>query len=70
VTTKAKAAGYTMVMDMAAQSLNQTPVLMYNDDKNDLTAAVLAQLNAGAPIDLTRPAASVVPPLTISTNNP
>jgi Skp family chaperone for outer membrane proteins len=69
VTTKAKAASYTMVIDMAAQSLNQTPVLMYNDDQNDLTAAVLAQLNAGAPIDLT-PAASVVPPLTISTNSP
>ncbi|HLX95183.1 MAG TPA: OmpH family outer membrane protein [Verrucomicrobiae bacterium] len=70
VTSKAKAAGYTMVMDLAAQSLNQTPVLMYNDGQNDLTAAVLAQLNAGAPIDLTQPAASVIPPLTISTNNP
>ena len=69
VTTKAKAAGYTMVIDNAAQSLNQTPVLLYNDGLNDLTAAILAQLNAGAPIDLT-PAASVVPPLTISTNSP
>ena len=69
VTARAKAAGYTMVMDIAAQSLNQTPVLLYNDDQNDLTAAVLAQLNAGAPIDLT-PTAPVVPPLTISTNSP
>jgi Skp family chaperone for outer membrane proteins len=70
VSVKAKAAGYTMVIDLAAESINQTPVLLYNDNQNDLTAAVLAQLNAGAPIDLTQPAPSVVPPLTISTNSP
>jgi len=69
VTAKAKAAGYTMVVDTAGQSINQTPVVLYTDGQNDLTAAVLAQLNAGAPIDLTPPATnSVVPPLTISTN--
>lgn len=69
VAAKAKAAGYTMVLDMAGQSLNQTPVVLYTDGQNDLTAAVLAQLNAGAPIDLTAPATnSAVPPLTISTN--
>ena len=69
VTTKAKAAGYNMVLDVAGQSLNQTPIVLYTDGQNDLTAAVLAQLNAGAPIDLTAPATnSVVPPLTISTN--
>jgi len=70
VSDKAKAAGYTMVFDVAADSVNQTPVLLYNDGQNDLTAAVLAQLNAGAPIDLNSPATnSIVPPLTISTNN-
>ena len=71
VTAKAKAAGYTMVFDLAGQSLNQTPVILYTDGRNDLTATVLAQLNAGAPIDLTAPATnSAVPPLTISTNLP
>jgi outer membrane protein len=70
VATKAKAAGYTMVFDDASQTANQTPVILYSDDQNDLTSAVLAQLNAGAPIDLTAPAMSVVPPLTISTNSP
>ena len=70
VSAKAKAAGYTMVFDAAADTVNQTPVLLYTDGQNDLTAAVLAQLNAGAPIDLTQPATSVVPPLTISTNSP
>jgi outer membrane protein len=69
VAARAKAAGYTMVLDLAGQSVNQTPVVLYTDGQNDLTAAVLAQLNAGAPIDLTTPATnSVVPPLTISTN--
>jgi outer membrane protein len=70
VSAKAKAAGYTLVFDAAADTVNQTPVLLYTDGQNDLTAAVLAQLNAGAPIDLTQPATSVVPPLTISTNSP
>jgi outer membrane protein len=71
VNTKAKAAGYTLVLDTAGQSINQTPIILYTDGQNDLTAAVLAQLNAGAPIDLNPPATnSVVPPLTISTNSP
>lgn len=69
VTTKAKTAGYTMVLDLAGQSINQTPVVLYTDGQNDLTAAVLAQINAGAPIDLNaQNTNSVVPPLTISTN--
>jgi len=70
VTAKAKAAGYTMVFDASAETVNQTPFILYSDGQNDLTAAVLAQLNAGAPIDLTKPEESVVPPLTISTNSP
>jgi outer membrane protein len=70
VTTKAKAGGYTMVLDAAADTANQTPLLLYTDGQNDLTASVLAQLNAGAPIDLTKPTQPVVPPLTIITNSP
>jgi outer membrane protein len=71
VVSKAKAAGYAMVLDASGQSMDQTPFLIYTDGQNDLTAAVLAQLNEGAPINLTTPATnSVVPPLTISTNVP
>jgi outer membrane protein len=70
VTTKAKAAGYTLVVDSSADTSNQTPVLLYTDGQNDLTATALAQLNAGAPIDLNKPADSVVPRLTITTNSP
>jgi outer membrane protein len=70
VSSKAKAAGYTMVVDTSSDNANQTPVVVYTDGQNDLTAAVLAQLNAGAPIDLNKSAASVVPALTITTNSP
>jgi outer membrane protein len=71
VTAKAKAAGYTMVLDVSGQSINQLPIVLYTDGQTDLTATVLAQLNAGAPIDLNPPDTnSVVPALTISTNLP
>lgn len=49
VNKKAKAAGYTMVVDSAAASINDTPVVLYNNGENDLTTNVLAQLNASAP---------------------
>jgi outer membrane protein len=49
VNAKAKANGYTLVIDTAADSFNQTPVILYSSGENDMTDAVLAQLNAGAP---------------------
>jgi Skp family chaperone for outer membrane proteins len=57
VAARAKAAGCAMVVDSAAETINQTPIMLYNDGENDLTAAVLAQLNEGAQIDLTKPSA-------------
>ena len=63
-TAKAKAAGYAMVIDSASDTINQTPVILYNSGENDLTTAILAQLNAGAPIALNKPSA------TPSTNSP
>ena len=50
INAKAKAAGYTMVIDTAAESVNQTPVVIYNNGDNDITQAVLQELNASAPI--------------------
>jgi len=70
VSAKAKAAGYTMVVDIASDNANQTSVVLYTDGQSDLTAAILAQLNAGAPIDLNKAADSAVPALTITTNSP
>jgi outer membrane protein len=47
VAIKAKSGHYTMVIDSAAQTANQTPVFLYNEGQD--------QLNAGAPIDTTAP---------------
>jgi outer membrane protein len=51
VNGKAKAASYALVIDTAAESANNTPVVLYSNNENDLTEAVLAQLNAGAPVE-------------------
>jgi outer membrane protein len=62
VADKAKAGGYTAVLNAASNE-----VVVYAGDANDLTAAVIAQLNAGQPVDVTPSAGSGVP-LNISTN--
>jgi len=49
INNRAKSAGYSLVVDSAAESINKTPVVMYNNGENDLTAAILAELNANAP---------------------
>ncbi len=57
---KAKAAGYTLVIDTAAETVNNTPVILYSTDENDLTDAVLSQINAAqtaGPADEKAPAA-------------
>lgn len=53
VTARAKSGGYSFVFDSSADSANVTPVILYNSGDNDLTDAVLAQLNAAAPITST-----------------
>jgi len=71
VATKAKAAGDTLVFDTAAETANGTMAVVYSASDNDLTESVLAQLNAGAPIDLTKPATTTTPPpLTNAFSNP
>jgi Skp family chaperone for outer membrane proteins len=61
VADKAKAGSYTMVVNSA-----NTEAYVYVSTETDISAAVLAQLNAGAPIDVVRPASM----LNISTNAP
>jgi len=34
-----------------AESANNTPVVLYSNNENDITEAVLSQLNAGAPAE-------------------
>ena len=52
IDAKAKAGGYSMVIDTSAKSLVGTPVVLYNNGQNDLTEEILSQLNAGAPTGL------------------
>ena len=67
ITDKAKAGSYGLVINSANSPNNEAIVYVSGD--NDLTTAVLAQLNAGAPIDVT-PTTTTGIPLTISTNLP
>jgi len=60
VADKAKAGGYSIVLNSAANEM-----VVYSDSQVDITDSVVAQLNAGAPIDLTKPAGV---PLNVSTN--
>jgi len=51
VNSKAKAAGYSLVIDTAAETINSTPVFLYSNTDTDITDAVLQQLNSTAPAD-------------------
>ncbi len=54
VEEKAKGAGYSLVIDTASETANQTPVVLYTNllgGNDDLTEAVLKQLNTNAPAD-------------------
>ena len=63
VADKAKAGGYTMVLNSAT-----VEVVVYSEASMDISDSVLTQLNVGAPIDVSQPAGGV--PLNISTNLP
>jgi Skp family chaperone for outer membrane proteins len=45
----AKAGGYTMVLDPSGESQNMVPVVLYNNGQNDLTDALIKELNSTAP---------------------
>jgi outer membrane protein len=51
VSGKAKAAGFTLVIDTAAEGVSG-PYVLYTNNENDMTDAVLLQLNATAPTEL------------------
>jgi len=70
VNTAARAGGYTLVIDTAAETVNATPTVVYHSNENDLTDTVLKQLNAGAPIDLTPAGSASSVPSLLNTNTP
>jgi outer membrane protein len=55
INAKAKAGGYTLVLDTAAKTVNLTPVLLYHNGQNDMTEEVLKELNANAPTTDAKP---------------
>ena len=54
VDSRAKAAGFALVLDAAAQTADRTPIVLYAT-VDDLTEPVLSQLNASKPIEPKEP---------------
>jgi len=46
---EAKAAGYTLVLDVSGDSANTVPVVIYSTGVNDMTDNLIRELNAAAP---------------------
>lgn len=65
VAAKARQRGYTMVLDTAAETINQTPMMIFTNGENDITNEIVAELNAASPPPAPAPAA-VRFPTTIS----
>ena len=42
-------------MDTAAESINQVPIILFNNGENDISDAVLVKLNANMPADALKP---------------
>ena len=70
VTAQAKVAGYSLVIDAAAETANATTAVIYSNGENDLTDAVLKRLNAGAPIGTTPAPVVASPSSSLDTNTP
>jgi outer membrane protein len=72
VNAKAKADGYSLVLDSASETVNGTLTVVYTNGENDLTDTILSQLNAGARIDLSTPATNTTttPPMSSVPNQP
>jgi len=70
VTAQAKAGGYSLVIDAAAETANATTAVVYSNGENDLTDAVLKRLNAGAPIGTTPAPVVASPSSLLGTNAP
>ncbi len=49
VNNMARTGGYTLVFDTAAVTAYQTPFILFNNGENDLTDAVVKEINASAP---------------------
>lgn len=52
IAAQAKSGGFALVLDSAAEGLSKTGIVLYSSGVNDLTEAVLKEINANAPPDL------------------
>jgi outer membrane protein len=52
VKARVKSTGHTLVVDSAAETVNGTPIVLFNAGADDLTETVLSQLNINAPAAL------------------
>ena len=55
VSAKAAAGRYALVVDTSAESVNRAPVVLFSTNENDLSDAVLSQLNSTAPAETAKP---------------
>ena len=51
VARQAKLGGYALVLDTKSESFNKTPIILYNNGENDLSTAILKELNVDAPAE-------------------
>jgi len=49
ISTKAKIAGFGLVLDVTGESLSRIPMVVYHSGQTDMTEEVLKELNANAP---------------------
>jgi outer membrane protein len=49
IKARVKSAGYTLVLDTAAETPNGTPIVLYTSGNDDITEPVLKELNMNAP---------------------
>ncbi len=52
VKARVKSTGHTLVIDSAAETVNGTPIVLFNAGADDITDSVLSQLNINAPTTL------------------
>jgi len=69
VDARAKAAGYTLVLDTSGQGFNTLePVILYSSGLEDISDAIIKELNAAAPTETVGTPNAVVPAPTGLTN--
>lgn len=61
INNKARAGGYTLILDSSGETANNTPAVLYTNGENDLTDQILADLNAKAPPELKEDKAITTP---------